>query len=206
MNKQTLLTLAALLLASPALAWAPKPAITLSSSALSFNGSSGQVSTQPLTITSASSTPMVIQALLFSNKIFSKQASLPVTLSKGQSVVVHVVAQPEGTAETGALTISTNQGLLTIPLSETGTTAATHQVSLQWDASASGSGAVANYEVNRAASGSTQFSTLAKTGATTTAWTDNSVQAGKTYVYEVLTVGKTGTLSSPSNKVTLAVP
>jgi hypothetical protein len=72
-------------------------------------------------------------------------------------------------------------------------------VSLTWRAPASSSDPVDSYEVNRAASGSTQYSVVGTTTAASTAFTDSSVTAGQTYVYEVRSVDASGQTSSPSN-------
>jgi fibronectin type 3 domain-containing protein len=65
---------------------------------------------------------------------------------------------------------------------------------------------VDSYQVNRAASGSTQYSVVGTTTASSTAFTDTSVTAGQTYVYEVRSLDQSGNSSTPSNAVTLAIP
>jgi fibronectin type 3 domain-containing protein len=145
----------------------------------------------------------------FSNSaFFGAPGSLPVTLSSGQSVTGQVSAHPESTAQTGMLTITSTSGTFTVSLKETATTLppASHSVSLTWKAPASSSDPVDSYQVNRAASGSTQYSVVGSTTASSTAFTDTSVTAGQTYVYEVRSVDQSGNSSSPSNVVTLAIP
>jgi predicted phage tail protein len=206
------LPLAAMLIAAPAWARQHKSysgSIAVSTTTLSFNGSSGNVSSQPLTITSTGQQSVTIQNLSFSNSDFSgSSVSLPVTLSKGQSLTVQVSAHPASTVQQGTLTITSTSNDPTISLSETATTQApaSHSASLTWKAPASSSDPVDSYEVNRAVSGSTQYSVVGTTTASSTAFTDTSVTAGQTYVYEVRSVDQSGNASSPSNAVTLAIP
>jgi hypothetical protein len=208
-KNQVLLPLAAILIASPVWARSHNSSINLSTTALSFNGSSGNVSSQPLTITSTGNRSVTIQGLSFSNGSFSDSSvALPVTLAGGQSLTLQVSAKPAATAEQGTLTIATSVGNVTVSLSETATTPqpVSHSASLTWSAPASSSDPVDSYQINRAVSGSTQYTVLGTTTAASTAYTDTSVQAGKTYVYEVRAVDQVGTTSSPSNAVTLTIP
>jgi hypothetical protein len=211
-KKQAILPLAAILIASPI--WArsqgqPSSSIKLSTTAISFNGSSGNVSSQPLTITVTSPQPVTIRSVSFSNSaFFIPPISLPVTLSSGQTYTGQISAHPQGTPQTGTLTIGSDAGTFTVSLSETATTPqpASHSVSLTWSAPASSSVPVDSYEVDRAVSGATQYSVIGTTTAASTTYTDTSVQAGQTYMYAVRSVDQQGTTSNPSNPVTLVIP
>jgi hypothetical protein len=210
-NKQILLPLAAILIATPLCARSQaSSSLRLSTTALSFNGSSGNVSSQPITITVTGSRPVTIRSLSFSNSaFFIPPFSLPVTLSSGQSVTGQVSARPQNTAQTGKATIGSDVGTFTVSLSETAITkaaAAAHSVNLTWKAPSSNSDAVDSYQVERAASGSSQYAVVGTTAAASTAFTDSSVTSGQTYVYAVRSVDDTGNASSPSNTVTLAIP
>ena len=211
MNKQILLPLAAILIATPLCARSQaSSSLRLSTTALSFNGSSGNVSSQPITITVTGSRPVTIRSLSFSNStFFVPPFSLPVTLSSGQSVTGQVSARPQSTAQTGKVTIGSDAGTFTVSLSETAITkaaAAAHSVNLTWKAPSSNSDAVDSYQVERAASGSAQYAVVGTTAAASTAFTDSSVTSGQTYVYAVRSVDDTGNASNPSNTVTLAIP
>jgi hypothetical protein len=211
-NPKIVLPLAAMLIAAPVWAGqhkASSSSIALSTTALSFNGSSGNVSSQPLTITVTSPRSVTITSVSFSNSaFFGAPGSLPVTLSSGQSVTGQVSAHPESTAQTGMLTINSTGGTFTVSLKETATTPppASHSVSLTWNAPASSSDPVDSYQVNRAASGSTQYSVVGTTTASSTGFTDTTVTAGQTYIYEVRSLDQSGNSSTPSNAVTLAIP
>jgi hypothetical protein len=212
-NKKILLPLVAILIATPFSARShgqtASSSLKLSTTALSFNGSSGNVSSQPITITVTSPRPVTIRSVSFSNSaFFLPPFSLPVTLSKGQSYTGQVSARPQGSAQTGKLTIGSDAGTFTVSLSETGTVkpAASHSVSLTWKAPSTNSDAVDSYQVERAASGSSQYAVVGTTTAASTAFTDTSVNAGQTYVYAVRSVDDSGNPSSPSNTVSLAIP
>jgi len=206
-NKKILFPLAAILIATPFSA--RSQGLKLSTTALSFNGSSGNISSQPITITVTSSRPVTIRSVSFSNSaFFFPPFSLPVTLPNGQSFTGPVSARPQGTAQTGKLTIGSDAGTYTISLSETATVkpAVSHSVSLTWKAPSTNSDGIDSYQVNRAVSGSTQYSVVGTTTAASTAFTDTSVSSGKTYVYAVRSVDDTGKASTASNTVTLAIP
>jgi hypothetical protein len=181
--------------------------MSLSTKALSFNGSSGNVSSQPLTITVSGSQPVTIQSVTFSNGTFSAPAmTLPATLPSGKSYTAQVSAKPEGSAQTGTLTIGSSAGTFTVSLTETAAQAtAAHQVALTWQKPTTGYNVVA-YDVDRAPAGGTSFTQVGSTGGGTRNWTDTSVQAGQSYVYRIRSVGDEGDTSTPSNTVTLNVP
>jgi hypothetical protein len=209
--KKTLpLILTAILIASPVWARQHAPStISVSTTALSFNGSSGNASSQPLTITATGQRSVTIQNLSFSNGTFSNSSvALPATLSRGQSLTVKVIAQPKSTAQAGTLTIDSTANDPKVSLTETATSkpATAHSVSLTWRAPSSSTDPVDSYQVDRAASGTTQYSTVGTTAASSTAFTDNSVTTGKTYVYEVRSVDQSGNASNPSNTITMTIP
>jgi hypothetical protein len=206
LKNHILLSLAAMLIASPA--WAQNSSIKLSTTALSFNGSSGNVSSQPITITVTGTRPVTVRSISFSNPtFFLPPFKLPVTLSRGQSYSSQVSARPQSTPQTGTVTIGTDAGTLTVSLSETATAQqpAAHSVSLTWSAP-TGADAVDSYQVERAAAGSTQYSVVGSTTAASTTYSDDSVQSGQTYHYEVRAVDDQGNSSAPSNAISLAIP
>jgi hypothetical protein len=210
-KKQFVLPLAAMFIATPV--WARLhhggSSISVSATALSFNGSTGNVTTQPLTITAAGWNSVTIQGIAISNGVFTDTIStMPMTLSPGQSVTVKVSAKPQSTAQTGTLTINSTANDPTVSLSETATTPppTSHSASLTWSAPSTSTDPVDSYKVQRAASGSTQYSVIGTTAAASTAFTDSSVTAGQTYVYEVVSVDASGNASTPSNTVTLTIP
>ena len=208
MKQRLFLPLAAIILASPVWASASSSSgITISTAALSFNGSTGNVTSQPLTIKSNSSEAVTITALSFSNNAFSNSwVSLPVTLSPGQSLAVKVSAQPETAVMQGMLTIVTSAGSSTVRLTETAAPSTTaHSVSLEWGLPSTGM-PTGFYDVDRAESGSTHFSHIGSTPASVTDWTDYSPQAGQTYQYRVRALNHDGDTGPPSNVIMLKIP
>jgi hypothetical protein len=208
-KKQFLFPLAAILIATPVWAQQQARSIKISTTALSFNGSSGNVSSQPLTLTVTSRAPVTITSVSISNStFFAPTVSLPLTLSSGQSLTGQVSARPQTTAQKGTLTIGSTGGTFTIALNETAAAkpAVTHSAKLSWIAPSKSTDPVDSYQVDRAVSGSTQYSTIGTTAASSTAFTDTSVTAGQTYVYAVRSVDESGNASNPSNTVTLAIP
>jgi hypothetical protein len=202
--KRTSLFLATMLIASHV--WAATQSIaplSLSTSALTFNGSSGDVSRQPVTITATGSKPLVINALTFSNGTFSDSVPLPITLSPGQSYTFQISARPTTNTTTGTLTVVTNQGTSQIALAETGTTGY-HDVILTWHAPNS-STAVAHYAIDRMRAG-TSFHEVTEVPNTTLTWTDTQAKGGLTYLYRVRALSSEGDTSSPSNVITLPIP
>ena len=210
MVKKIVPPLAAILIASPV--WASSNSaskLTFSAAALSFNGSSNNVSSQPLAVSVTGSQPVTITSVTFSNgNFFFTPVHLPVTLPGGQSFTGQVSARPQSTPQTGKLTIVSNVGTYTVSLSETPTAQAptSYQVNLTWKAPASSSDPVDSYQVNRAVAGSTAYSTVGTTTAGSTKFADTSVKAGTTYQYEVRSVDDQGDTSGPSNPITLAIP
>ncbi len=209
MKQRTFLPLAAIILACPvwASAYGATASFSTSTAALSFNGSTGNVTSQPLTITSHSSGAITINALSFSNNAFSNSwVSLPLTLSSGQSLTVKVVATPEAAAMRGTLTVSTSAGNSVVGLTETAApSTAAHSVSLKWGQPSTGM-PTGSYDVDRAVSGSSHFSHIGSTPASVTNWTDYSPQAGQTYQYRVRALDHAGDTGPPSNAITMKIP
>jgi predicted phage tail protein len=204
------LPLAAIILASSVWASASSSSgIRISTAALSFDGSSGNVTSLPITLTVTGSQPVTITSATYSNgNFFSTPINLPVTLPSGQSITGQISARPQSTPQTGKFTIVSNVGTYTVSLSETPAAQAptSYQVNLTWKAPASSSDPVDSYQVNRAVAGSTAYSTVGTTTAGSTTFADTSVKAGTTYQYEVRSVDDQGGTSGPSNPITLAIP
>lgn len=205
MKKQILLPMAAILLACPAWA-ASQSGIALSPSALTFNGSSGNVTAQSVTVKSTGTAPLVITALSTTIRNFAIVTfKLPATVEPGKTTKIGIRAKPGATEITGTLNITSNAGNPKVALTETAIAKQTaHSVALTWKAP--GNGTVDSYQVDRAAAGSSTWSVVGNTGASTLNWTDTSVQAGKKYTYEVTALDDTGAKSGPSNQFTATIP
>lgn len=203
MRKQFVLPLAALFIASPV--WAAQSAqFSLSTSSVTFNGSSGSVSEQPITITAKGTSPLVIQALTFSNGVFSvASASLPVTVSLGHSYTFEVAANSTNEINTGTLTVVTNAGTSQVALTESAFVGY-RKVSLAWQAPSPSAG-VAHYAIDRERAG-TSFHETADVASSTLNWTDSQAKPGITYLYRIRAVNSAGASSNPSNVITVPIP
>jgi hypothetical protein len=78
-----------------------------------------------------------------------------------------------------------------------------HRVGLSWAPSAS---SVVGYNIYRGTATGGPYSKINSPLDASSAYTDGSVQGGKTYYYVVKAVDATGMESSPSNEVTAVVP
>jgi hypothetical protein len=207
-KQRIFLPLAAIILASPVWAGAASSSgISISTAALSFNGSSGNVTSQPISITATGSQPVTVTSVTFSNgNFFSTPVNLPVTLPSGQSITGQISARPQSTPQTGVLTIVTSAGNSTVSLTETAASSTTaHSVSLKWSPPSTGI-PTGSYDVDRAENGSIHFSHIGSTPASVTAWTDGSPQAGQTYQYRVRALNHDGDTGPPSAVITLKIP
>lgn len=190
---------------------AATPTMLVSATSLAFGSVSvNSTSTLSLTLTSTGTAPLTINSATISGTGFSDSgATFPVTLNPNQAVTVQVQFDPTAAgAVTGQLTISSNSssGATTqVQLSGTGA-AVQHYVDLSWNAPASSSDPVAGYNVYRSTDGGSTFTQLNSSADTQVSYTDNAVQSGTTYVYEVKSVDANGVESSPSNLITLSVP
>jgi hypothetical protein len=187
------------------------PQLQFSSTALSFgNVPVGSTATLSLTLISSGTAPVIVSTASLTGTDFSDSgATFPVTLNPNQSITLKVQFDPSAAgATTGQLTIKSNSttGSTTqISLSGTGT-AVQHSIDLTWDAPSSSADPVAGYNVYRSANSGSSFTKLNTSADSQTAYTDNAVQSGTTYVYEVKSVDENGVESSASNQISLSVP
>lgn len=176
-------------------------ATTISFGSVVVNSSAAQA----VTLTSTGTEAVTVNSAAVSGTGFSVSgASVPATLSPGQSMTLQVQFDP-GTVGTfsGDLTVGSTASNSTVPLSGTG---APHQVELSWIAPNSSSDPVVGYNVYRAPSGSTSYQQLNSAVDTATGYTDTAVQAGVTYDYVVKSVDASGVESAPSNMTSVVVP
>ena len=164
--------------------------------------------TQSLTLSSTGTAGVTINSVTVTGTGFSLSgATLPVTLSPGQSMNITVQFDPTTTGSaTGLVTISSNSPsnpTTVVTLSGTGSV---HQVSLTWNAPSSSVSPIAGYNVYRAASGSSTYQLLNSALDLTTTYSDATVQSGQSYDYVVKTVDTAGTESGPSNVTTVVIP
>jgi hypothetical protein len=185
--------------------------LLFSSTTLSFgNVPVGSTASLSLTLTSSGTAPVTINSAALQGTGFSDSAAtFPLTLNPNQSVTLTVQFDPTAAgAAAGTLTVNSNSatgGATQVQLSGTGTTVQ-HSVDLNWDSPASSSDPVAGYNVYRSADGGGSFSKLNSSPGTQVNYTDDAVQSGSTYIYQVKSVDATGVESSASNQISLTIP
>lgn len=131
------------------------------------------------------------------------------TLNPTQSVTLQVQFLPiSAGAVVGQLTINSNSvtgSSAVVALSGTGTAAAAHEVSLNWDAPISSPDPVAGYNIYRSTgSGSFQLTNSSPDAQTT--YVDSTVVSGASYNYIVKSVDYNGVESIQSNQITVTIP
>ena len=187
------------------------PQLQFSSTALSFgNVPVGSTATLSLTLISSGTAAVTVSSAALTGTGFSDSGvTFPVTLNPNQSVTLKVQFDPTATgAASGQLTIQSNSatgGTTQISLSGTGT-AVQHSIDLTWDAPSSSADPVAGYNVYRSTDSGSTFTKMNASPDGQTAYTDNAVQSGTTYVYQVKSVDASGVESSASNQISLPVP
>jgi hypothetical protein len=170
----------------------------------------GSTATLSLRLISSGTAAVTVSSAALTGTGFSDSgATFPVTLTPNQSVTLQVQFDPAAAgAASGQLTIQSDSatgGTTQISVSGTGT-AVQHYIDLTWNAPSSSADPVAGYNVYRSTDSGSTFTKLNTSPDSQTAYTDNAVQSGTTYVYEVKSVDASGVESSASNQISLPVP
>jgi hypothetical protein len=156
---------------------------------------------------SATSGPVIVSSLGVSGSQFLVSGiAFPVTIPAGSSVPFQVAFTPTvaGTS-TANITLTSNASNSPSVESLTGSgTAPQHSVGLGWNTSTSSG--VTGYNIYRASASAGPFTRLNSTLDATPFDTDSTVKAGQTYYYVVTAVSSTGTESTYSNEVQVAIP
>jgi fibronectin type 3 domain-containing protein len=132
--------------------------------------------------------------------------STPLVLSQNQSSTFNVTFAPSSAGAVSGNVYLTNNGSVTsvtIPVTGTGTTAASHEVVLEWTASSS---AVLGYNTYRSTVSGGPYAKLTASPSPATIYDDQNVQAGDTYYYVVTSVGTDSVESGYSNQASATVP
>jgi fibronectin type 3 domain-containing protein len=134
--------------------------------------------------------------------------TFPATLAPGATATLNVQFDPaNSTAYSGGLTINSNSsgnGTIAIPVSGTGIPQP--QVILTWQAPTPTGAPIAGYNVYRALSGNSSYTTLNASLITGTSFTDTTPQFNDNYQYYVTSVDTTGAESVSSNAITISIP
>ncbi len=168
--------------------------LAVSPATLSFgNVTVGQTKSLTATLTASGSSITVSDAGMSTSEFKVSGVSLPLTLAAGQSAsfTVSFTPQSSGTASaSGSFTSNASNSSTVQALTGNGAAAAQHRVALSWTPSTTSS--VVGYNVYR--------------GTSDTTYTDNSVQAGQTYVYVTTAVDGSGKESTNSNQALAVIP
>ena len=179
----------------------------VSPSTMNFgNVAVGSNATQTGTLTAGSSDISVTSADWNGSGYSLGGITFPVTVPANQSIQFTVTFAPQtaGSAP-GSITFlsnATNSPTAEI-LAGTGTQQSSHTVGLSWNPSTS---QVIGYNVYRGTVSGGPYTKLNATVNTSTAYTDGSVQSGKTYYYVATSVDAQNVESAYSNQTTAVIP
>jgi hypothetical protein len=200
---------------------APNSALTISLAGTGI--SAGQLAVAPTTLDfgsvvvgtsksvnatlSATGSSVTISAATSNSSEFTLSGvSLPFTLATGQStsLVFMFTPQASGTDTASISFFSNASSSPTVEaLSGSGTLSSPHSVGLSWSPSTS---AVVGYNIYRSSTSGGPYAKVNSALNATTAYTDNTVQAGLTYYYVTTAVDASGVESVYSNQVQAVVP
>ena len=182
--------------------------VALKASATSLNFGSvnlSSTSTQTVTLTNSGNSNITISNVSVSGAGFNASGvSTGLILAAGQTATLTTTFTPStaGSAA-GSVTIASNAASDTITLSGTGLAAATHSVVLSWTASSS---AVTGYNTYSSNVTGGPYNKVNSSQDTSTTYTDNTVQAGKTYFYVVTSVDSSNVESAQSSEISATIP
>ena len=156
------------------------PTLSVNATTIAFgNVNLNSPATQTLILTSTGSAAVTVSAATVTGSGFTVSGvTFPITLNPNQTATLSVQFDPTvAGAVTGQLTITSNSSTgssAVVSLTGTGA-AASHQVSLSWNAPTNSADPVAGYDVYRALSGNSSYTQLNSTAMTQTTYTDTNV-------------------------------
>jgi hypothetical protein len=179
--------------------------LSVSPASVSFgNVTVGSTASQTGKLTAVGSSVTIMSKTSSSSEFAVSGISLPVTIPAGQSVLYSVAFTPQtsGTAS-GTLSFASNASTATESVTGSGVSVVQHSVNLNWNPSTS---QVTGYNVYRGSAAGGPYAKLNSTPDPSTAYTDSTVTSAHTYYYVTTAVNSSGTESSYSNQVQVAVP
>jgi hypothetical protein len=164
---------------------------------------------QPVTLTNTGTGSVTVTAANFTGGVFSATGlTLPLTIAAGANKQVTIVYDPTISGpNSGSVSFVSNatNSPANVTFSGTGVAPQPHSVDLSWTGSPS-SGVVGYYVYRSTTSGSGYAKINASSAATSTTYTDSSVQSGATYFYVVTAVDGSGSESAFSNEAQAVIP
>ncbi len=185
------------------------PVLQASASNIAFgNVYDGEAASGSVTLSSAGTAPVVISSVTPTGTGFGAIPLQAMTLAPGATETLTATFSPTVPGGvTGAVTVDSNAGVLTIGLSGTGVAvAAAYQVNLSWQ-EPPGSDAAASYVIERALVTFGIVGAYAAIGtATAPSYSDLDVTNGDEYSYQIVAVDAAGNQSAPSAAAVAAIP
>jgi hypothetical protein len=167
----------------------------------------GQNGNLTATLSATGSNVTVSSASTTTSEFKLSGVSFPFTITAGQSTPVTVTFTPQSSG-TASGTMAFGSNASNSPTNESltgnGTAPPQHNVSLNWTSSTSTD--VVGYNVYRGTIAGGPYTKINTSLNPTTAFVDNSVQAGQTYYYVTTAVDGTGLESGYSNQVKTTIP
>jgi hypothetical protein len=164
--------------------------------------------TQPVTLTSAGTAPVIVSSATVSGTGFSVSGiTFPLTLNPGQTATLNVQFDPTAAgATTGKLTIASNSAPTATAVLSLSGTGAPHQVDLSWVAPSTTTDPAVGYNIYRSPGGASAYALVNPTHDSQTSYADTTVQSGASYDYIVKSVDAAGVESAPSNMTSVTIP
>jgi hypothetical protein len=165
--------------------------LTITPSLVSFGDVAvGATATQSITMSAAGSDVTVSSDASSDSQFVLNGASLPFTISAGQSAAFNVAFTPKNSGTTsGSLTFISNASDSKVVESLTGNgTIQQHSVTLSWNQGTD----VAGYNVYRSTSANGTYSKINSTLDLNTIYTDSTVASGAIYYYEATALSSSG--------------
>lgn len=167
----------------------------------------GATGTQTATITNNGNSSVSVAQVTVSGGSFSTTgATLPSTLTAGQSATISIAFSPSSASNfTGTVSVDSNatNSPATISLTGTGIQAA-HWATLNWVASTSSQ--VSGYNAYRATQSGGSYAKINTSLITATTYADYGVQSGQTYYYVVTAVNSSSLESVYSTQASTTIP
>jgi hypothetical protein len=181
--------------------------VSVSPSSLAFGSVAvGSSKTKTMTLTANGNAMTIKSDSLSSSEYAIGGLSLPYNLGAGKSVTFQMTFSPQSPGAANAkasFTVASPTSTLQAALTGTGTSTASHSVTISWNADTS---KVTGYNVYRSGHSGGPFVRQTSSLDTNTDYTDSTVTSGDTYYYQVTAVNKQGLESSPSKVVSATVP
>ncbi|HXH67166.1 MAG TPA: choice-of-anchor D domain-containing protein [Candidatus Limnocylindrales bacterium] len=182
--------------------------LSASPASLAFGSlTTGTSATQSVTVSNTGNAGVSISQITATGAGFSTSGiALPLTLAAGQSASFSVSFAPTSVGNLpGSVTIVSNaaNSPLTVSLSGTGASAASHSVSLSWTP---GSSTYSGFNVYRGTTSGGPYTRVDAAMISAADYTDGSVSSGQTYYYVATQIDSTGAESGYSSEISAVIP